>query len=399
MKQQIPQAPEHLLQTDGFWASIQDNDLVYFCLNVGDGDAQVLLLPVIEEKTIDGTGAQQITKRRPIVIVDAGSASKPTKFLESLPGLSNGVVPSLDVIDLVVATHPHSDHISGIPKILETFGPHIAEFWDPGYFHPSGTYHAVMELLHRHNHITYAQPASGLRRFIGDTEISVVTPSIHLRNRYDSYGVDVNNASITLRVATPAGRSVLTEGGWELMEGVNETTQFSLLLGGDAQTDSWSHAIVDFPALVKSQSEAAKAIGAATRDRDFLRADVLKVSHHGSKKGVNYELVTRMRPTWMIVSCGGNSVHGFPHELNQHILREAKKPLAKSGKVHDPADDHTRGVFYTAQDDTNGVPLGSIAMVGSRTSDITMWRFGDKPASAIDFTTARRWTTKPDRAP
>jgi hypothetical protein len=46
-----------------------------------------------------------------------------------------------------------------------------------------------------------------MRRFIGNTEVTVLTPSIALRNRYDTYGIDVNNASISLRVATPAGRS------------------------------------------------------------------------------------------------------------------------------------------------------------------------------------------------
>jgi hypothetical protein len=46
-----------------------------------------------------------------------------------------------------------------------------------------------------------------MRRFIGNTEVTVLTPSVALRNRYDTYGIDVNNASILLRVATSAGRT------------------------------------------------------------------------------------------------------------------------------------------------------------------------------------------------
>lgn len=392
----VPQAPRDGLVAGDFWGSIDDDDLIYFCLNVGDADAQVLVLPAVQETVIDAQGTETTETRRPIVVVDAGTPSKLTRFLETLPAASNGKVPAVDRIDLIVATHPHGDHIAGVPLLLETFGDRVAEFWDPGYFHPSATYHAVMEQLHQHTHIVYAQPASGLRRFIGDTEITVLTPSINLRNRYDTYGVEVNNASIALRIATPAGRSRLTESGWELLEGVNESTQFSLMLGADTQTDSWSHALVDFPQLVKSQSEIAKAIGAATRNRDFLRADVLKVSHHGSKKGVSYELVNRMRPTWLLVSCSTNSRHGFPHELNQHILREAKKPLAQSGRPHDPAEDHVRGVFYTAQEDTDGTPLGSVAFTGSNNRNVTMWRLGDRSGEAVDFARARRWTTRPD---
>lgn len=386
----IPLAPLGELVAGDFWASVTDTDLVYFCLNVGDADAQVLLLPAVDHP---GGG-----RRRPIVVVDAGIAAKPERFLGQLPASSGGAVGAIDRIDLIVATHPHGDHISGMPRLLNTYGDLVMEFWDPGYYHGSGTYHAMIDRLHRNTHIVYVQPASGLRRFLGDTEITVLTPSIQLKSRYDTYGVDINNASISLRVATPAGRSRLTETGWELTDGVSERTQFSLVLGADTQTDSWSHALVDFPALVKSNSEVARAIGAATNDRDFLRADVLKVSHHGSKQGVNYELVGRLRPTWLLVSCSANSRHGFPHELNQHILREAKMPRARSGIPHDPAEDHQRGVFYTGQTDSAGVSLGSIAMVGSTTSDIRMWRFGDAPGDDVSFAAARRWTGRPDRA-
>jgi hypothetical protein len=215
---------------------------------------------------------------------------------------------------------------------------------------------------------------------------------VGLRNRYDTYGIDINNASISLRIATPAGRAKYEPGkAWQLLEGVNERYQFSLILGADAQTESWSQALADFPQLVKSESEIAKAIGGATNDRDFLRADILKVAHHGSKKGDSYELVDRIQPEYLIVSCASSSVHGFPHTLNQHILPEAKLKLAKAGGVHKPEEDHLRGVFYTAQEDTDGTVLGSFAVVGSSSTDIEMWRLGDRPGELPEFDKARRW--------
>jgi hypothetical protein len=389
----IPRAPKTRFLGDDFWDSVEDRDLVYFCLNVGDADAQVLLLPNVETSREDAAGNP--VKRRPVIVVDAGTSSKATKFLEALGTASNGKVPPIEWIDVVVATHPHGDHIGGMPRLLEEFEGRIGEFWDPGYFHPSGTYFKVMERLARMTDTVYVQPAAGMRRFIGDVEVTVLTPSVALRNRYDTYGIDVNNASISLRVATPAGRAKFVPGdSWQLLEGVDERAQFSLILGADAQTESWAHAMADFPDLMKSQSEAAKAIGAATNDRDFLDADVLKVSHHGSKKGVNYELVDRIAPKFLLLSCSDRSGHGFPHGLNQHILREAKEKLAKSGAVHRPDDDHLRGVFYTAQKDTADVLLGSIAIVGSSNSDIEMWRFGDSTRNLPAFDRARRWLAK-----
>jgi competence protein ComEC len=385
----IPVVPKSRFVADDFWAGVVPEDLIYFCLNVGDGDAQVLVLPEVPTGDIDLAGKP--IQRRPIMVVDAGSPTKVRRFLEALPSLSKDKIPTIDVIDVVVATHPHGDHIAGLPDLLAAQW-RIVEYWDPGYFHPSGTYFRVMELLARASATIYLQPTSGLRRFIGNTDVTVLTPSVGLRNRYDTYGIDVNNASISLRVATPAGRAKLVPGkSWQLLEGVNERFQFSLILGADCQTESWSQALVDFPQLVKSDSEIAKAIGAATNDRDFLRADVLKVSHHGSKKGVNYELVDRIQPEFLLVSCAASSVHGFPHALNQLIMREAKLNLAKSGGVHKPEEDHLRGVFYTAQSDTGDQVLGSFAVVGSTSSDVEMWRLGDRPNEIPDFTEARRW--------
>ncbi|HEU4540380.1 MAG TPA: MBL fold metallo-hydrolase [Jiangellaceae bacterium] len=386
----VPAVPKSRFVAADIWSTVTPEHLVYFCLNVGDGDAQVLILPAVPTGDVDPAGNPVM--RRPVMVVDAGAPTKLRRFLDALPAASGGRVPPIDVIDVVVATHPHGDHIAGLPDLLTAYAGRVAEYWDPGYFHPTGTYFKILELLARQTGVVYVQPTSGMRRFIGNTEVTVLTPSVGLRNRYDTYGVDINNSSISLRVATPAGRAKFVPGeSWQLLEGVDERHQFSLVLGADSQTESWSQALSDFPQLVKSESEIAEAIGAATNDRDPLRTDVLKVAHHGSKKGVSYELVERMKPEFLIVSCAATSVHGFPHALNQLILREAKLNLAKSGGIHHPEDDHLRGVFYTAQRDSADQVLGSVAVVGSTSSDVQLWRLGDRTNELPDFTKARRW--------
>ena len=89
----------------------------------------------------------------------------------------------------------------------------------------------------------------------------------------------------------------------------------SLVLGGDAQTLSWSYVLTDFPFLMKSNSASSAAIAAATGDVDLLHADVFKVSHHASKRGVNLELVERINPRVTVISCGPDSPrYHFPHE-------------------------------------------------------------------------------------
>jgi hypothetical protein len=115
--------------------------------------------------------------------------------------------------------HPHGDHIAGLADLLTAYDGRGAEFWDPGYFHPTCTHFKIMELLERQTGVVYVQPTSGMRRFIGNTEVTVLTPSVGLRNRYDTYGVDINNAAISLRVATPAGRATFVPGeSWQPLD-------------------------------------------------------------------------------------------------------------------------------------------------------------------------------------
>ena len=118
------------LAAGNFLAEIEDDHLVYFCLSVGDADAQVIVLP----KAVDGV--------RRVIVVDAGVTNKVTALLKSLAdaGLISFADPNVATIALVVATHPHHDHIAGMPQLFHEYGEHIAEFWEPGFFHTGASY-------------------------------------------------------------------------------------------------------------------------------------------------------------------------------------------------------------------------------------------------------------------
>ena len=55
--------------------------------------------------------------------------------------LSHGVTR----IDLLVATHPHSDHIGGMQKVLTAFP--VAKVLDTGFSHPSPAYENFLETI------------------------------------------------------------------------------------------------------------------------------------------------------------------------------------------------------------------------------------------------------------
>jgi hypothetical protein len=352
--------------------------LVYFLVNIGDGDTQLLLLP------------RRKAGGRRAVVVDIGSTGKLPALIEQLAehGVLEPIVDDPFLFPLVIATHPHNDHIAGMPEFLDRFKKHIRELWEPGYYHPTVAYIEMMRALEdADGAIQHTQPTSGTMRFIGRVAIQVLAPSIGLRNRYDSYGININNASIAVKVDFPASR-VEWEGKERNYVRVNKARR-RLLLGADSQTLSWGHVLEDFPALESSGFPAFKALRMA-KGTDPLKSDVFKIPHHGSKHGVNLELVEEVAPTWnLISSVAGGGEYNFPHLLAQEAVREAREATSSTGRKR--KDDWKLGIHYTSARDSTGAPLGTIALVIPPTGPITMWRFGDTPREDVNVANARRF--------
>ncbi|MBA7545472.1 hypothetical protein ES705_37841 [subsurface metagenome] len=125
----------------------------------------------------------------------------------------------------------------------------------------------------------------------------MLAPSIALRNRYDTYGININNSSIVLKI---------------------EYNEQSVILTGDAQWDSWARVTEDFPHFEKTENPDQKIKISDTYNP--LRCQVLKVSHHASKHGTSLEYIERLSPNYSAVSCG--TLHNCPHQLAKDILKE-----------------------------------------------------------------------------
>jgi len=232
-----------------------------------------------------------------------------------------------------------------------------------------------------------SKPTSGTTRYIDQVKITVLAPGIGLRNRYDSYGIDVNNSSIALKVDFPARRYYRREADGSYTKLPSGTT---LVLGADAQTASWSQVMVDFPQLEAKKTSVAEALRKA-RGAEPLSAHVFKVPHHASKHGLNLELVEEIKPAISLVSSvseGGS--YNFPHMVALEALREGIEPTAQNGAIH--KDDCELGIHFTSGRDDAGAELGTIAVVvgpGARKREI--WRFGDGVGNPIDLTEARKF--------
>jgi beta-lactamase superfamily II metal-dependent hydrolase len=357
--------PAARLATGDFAAECTADRLVYFLLNVGDGDTQLLLLP-------EQSGARRM------LVVDVGTTRKLPALIGALrahPLLG----PRLGDIALVVATHPHNDHIGGMAELLDLHHADIRELWESGFFYTSQSYHELMRAIEEHA-IPAAQPTSGMTRWIDSVKVEALSPSIQLRNSFDTYGVDANNASVVLRLEFPSA----------IARGPGTTRFRRLILGGDAQTRAWAGVVEDFPELVANTSDVFKALRIA-QGTDLLNSDVFKVAHHGSKHGINLELVERIKPAVSLISSvAGSGEFNFPHLLAQEALREGLDPTTSSNAPH--PRDWDLGIHYTsASDDANAV-LGTIGVVIPPAGGIQVWRFGDRAAETVDLGSARRFT-------
>jgi competence protein ComEC len=166
-----------------------------------------------------------------------------------------------------VLTHPHPDHFGGLASGLHDV--EVGSFWDTGEGEQEdvrGPYAALLTAL-RARGVPILRPdmLCGERR-IGGARVEVLAPCPTF-----SSDRDPNDNSFVLRISF--GRR-------------------AFLLVGDAQ-----------------QEEEAILLRSAP---DKLRADVLKVGHHGSRTSSSPAFLARVRPTEAVISVGERNRFGHP---------------------------------------------------------------------------------------
>lgn len=366
--------------------------LVYFLVNVGDGDTQLLLLPPDSSDHV-----------RRLAIIDVATPGKLPKLLDALhqvqvDGTNLIEKPGADrQIRLLVATHPHFDHIGGMTDLINRYNdpnpsipPCIEQFWEPGYFFPTPSFHNLMATLESSPRIRRLQPTAGTTMTLDAVRFTVIGPGIGLRNRFDTYGVEINDSSITIMIDYPANPLFAQQSGNRLNRRAAPTPSRRLLLGADAQFTSWAQTTIDFPDLQQTQNAALAKELRASRGQDYLTADLIKISHHASKHGVNLELLERVgAATALVSSVGGGGKYGFPHLLSMEAAREARQATTTKGTPR--KTDQELGIHVTGSKLDTGKPAGSIAVVVSKIAQrpLRLFRFGDAPAGAIDLNDAR----------
>lgn len=358
----------------------EPDSLLYFLLNVGDGDTQLIVLP-----------PDSLDRVRRLVIVDVATPHKLPKLLDALYRLGIIEQPgATGQIRLLVATHPHFDHIGGMSDLLARYNAPgcVDQFWDPGFYLPTPPFHNMMAALESSPWVRRLQPTSGTALTLDQVRLTVLGPGIGLRNRFDTYGVQINDSSITLMVEYPANHlfAVPVDGRLDRRSVGGSSTR--LLLGADAQFTSWAQTTVDFPDLQQDQNrDLARELRSAL-GRDLLAADLIKISHHASKHGINLELLERVGARVALVSSvAGGGKYGFPHMLAMEAVRESRQATTTKQTAH--ASDQDLGIHVTGSPLSTGDPAGSFGVIAPKSGSMRLFRFGDTPSRAIDLAAAR----------
>ena len=213
------------------------------------------------------------------VVIDGG----PNLDLLSFLGTA---MPWFDrTVELLVLTHPDADHITALPELINRY--RVQAILMTAIDHNSGRYEALLQGIDTQN-IPIITPQLGQIIELGDgAKLEVLWPTTSL------IGVKPdrpNDTSVVLRASFGSK---------------------SILLAGDIEA-------------------AAEAALLATGQN--LRADYLKIPHHGSSTSTSTGFLLAVNPTYAVITAGKDNKFGHPHSEVTNRLDHFNIPYWITGK-------------------------------------------------------------------
>lgn len=222
---------------------------VYF-FDVGQGDSEYIKTPGGGDILIDGGPDDS-------VLADLGKVMSPGDRK----------------IDLVILTHPHADHLTGLIEVIKRY--EVGEIWETGVEYPSSAYDTWKSEIKNLN-ITDKFVKAGEEKDFDNLQIKfkILSPLSPFQNRKID---NINNASIVNRL---------------------EDGSFSVLFMGDAEKE------------VQLQIK-----------QSLSKATVLKVGHHGSENGTAEDMLKIVRPAIAVIEVGRGNTYGHPAKSVIEMLK------------------------------------------------------------------------------
>jgi len=238
-------------------AAASANLLKVHFIDVGQGDAILIQTPAGQN-----------------MLVDAGENDHGDMVVNYL--ISQGVKN----LDIVVGTHPHSDHIGGLDTVINKFP--VKNIYMPKITNNTESFRDVLNAVKN----------KGLK--ISTAKAGVVVPLEGVSCRFaapvkDSYE-DLNNYSAVIKM---------------------EYGSQSFLLTGDAGTES-----------------EAQILYSGVN----LKSTVLKVGHHGSYSATGSKFLNAVAPQFAVIMLGADNKYGHPHTQTLSRLSKAGIKIYRTDK-------------------------------------------------------------------
>lgn len=227
-------------------------DLEAIFLDVGQGDAILVKTP-----------------KNQTMIIDGGPNGK------VLEKLGKYLSPLLRRIDIVVLTHPHADHVTGLVEVLKRYDVGLVIL--SGAKIKTDVYNEFLQSIEDKNiPVIIAQSGQAIH-FDENLEFDVLSPQNSgglvfnkITESFGANGNDINDTSIV-------GKLIFND--------------FSIMLTGDATIK------VENQLLVYGSG---------------LKSDILKVGHHGSKYSSSFNFLNAVSPKAAIIEVGAKNRYGHP---------------------------------------------------------------------------------------
>ncbi|ANW98609.1 competence protein ComE [Thermoclostridium stercorarium subsp. thermolacticum DSM 2910] len=200
------------------------------------------------------------------MLIDAGNNADGDLITAYLKNLG------INKIDVVVGTHPHEDHIGALDTVINTF--EVGKVYMPKISHNTKTYEDVLLAIQKKGLKVNTATAGGALDLGKNVNAEILAPN---SDNYD----DLNNYSVVIK---------LTFG------------ETSFLFTGDAEKVSEDEML--------------------NKNYD-LKADVLKVGHHGSSSSTSPAFLKAVSPKYAVISVGKDNQYGHPDSIILNRLKVA----------------------------------------------------------------------------